>query len=77
MDKMSEEAEIALQKFKDAWVGKRVKIIGATHPHRGESGECIAVEYTNVGWGVRINLENGQSCYTFKGGDIRLDPKFE
>jgi hypothetical protein len=77
MDKMSADAELALQKFKDKWIGKRVKIIGINHPHRGESGQCMDVEYTNVGWGIRINIENGEGCFVFKGADIRLDPLFE
>jgi hypothetical protein len=77
MEKMSEEAEAALQKFKGAWIGKRVKIVGINHPHRGSSGECKDVEYTNVGWGIRIKLENGEECFTFKGTDIRYDPLFE
>ena len=77
MEKMSEEAENALQKFKNTWVGKRVKIIGINHPHRGESGECADVEYTNAGWGIRIILENGEGCFVFKGTDIRLDPIFK
>lgn len=77
MEKMSDKAEAALQKFKDAWIGKRVKIIGIDHPHRGESGVCADVEYTHVGWGIRINLENGEGCLVFKGTDIRLDPLFE
>lgn len=77
MEKMSDQAEAALQKFKDAWIGKRVKIVGVDHPHRGESGECVAVEYTPVGWGIRIDLENGDGCFCFKGTDIRHDPLFE
>lgn len=74
---MSDAAELALQNFKDAWIGKRVKIIGTNHPYRGSSGECKDVEYTNVGWGIRIKLENREECFVFKGTDIRLDPLFE
>ena len=74
---MSDEAEAALQKFKDAWIGKRVKIVGIAHPHRGRSGECVSVEYTHVGWGIRINFEDGDGCFVFKGIDIRHDPLFE
>lgn len=74
---MSNEAELALKKFKDVYIGKRVKIIGVHHPHCGESGVCADVEYTHVGWGIRINLENGEGCFVFKGTDIRLDPLFE
>ncbi len=74
MEKMSDEAEAVLQKFKTAWIGKRVKIIGRDHPHYGASGECVAVEYTNVGWGIRIHLEDGYDCFCFKGKDIRHDP---
>lgn len=77
MEKMSDKAELALQKIKDAWIGKRVKIVGINHPHRGESGECVAVEYTHVRWGIKINLENGEGCFVFKGTDIRHDPRFE
>lgn len=77
MEKMSKQAETTLQQFKDCWIGKRVKIVGTDHPHRGESGECADVEYTPVGWGIRINLENGEGCFVFKGTDIRLDPLFE
>ena len=76
-EKMSAEAESALQKFKDAFIGKRVKIVGIDHPHRDESGTCSSVDYTNVGWGLKIDLENNESCYSFKGTDIRFDPMFE
>ena len=75
--KMSEKAEAALQEFKNTWIGKRVKIIGINHPHRGDSGTCADVEYTHAGWGIRINLENGDGCFVFKRTDIRLDPIFE
>lgn len=75
--KMSEAAEASLKKFKDAWIGKRVKIVGIDHPHRGASGVCVDVEYTHVGWGIRINLEYGESCFVFKGTEIRHDPLFE
>lgn len=77
MSKMSYEAELALQKFKDAWIGKRIKIVGIDHPHRGKNGECKDVEYTNVGWGIRIKLENGEECFSFHGNEIRVDPIFE
>lgn len=73
---MSAEAEAALQKFKDAWIGKRVKIVGSEHPHRGKSGKCSDVEYTSVGWGIRIDLENGEGCFVFKGSDICHNPLF-
>jgi hypothetical protein len=71
--KMSPEAEEALQKLKDACIGKRVEIVGIDHPHRGGKGEVIAVEYTAVGWGQRIKLDNGLECFVFKGTDIRIN----
>lgn len=74
MEKMSDEAEAALQKFKDAWVGKRVKIVGISHPHRGRSGECVGVEYTAAGWGLEVRFEDGTGAFVFKGTDIRHDP---
>ncbi len=68
---MSPEAEKILEDFKKNWVGKTVKIISINHPHYGESGEVISVDYTNAGWGVRIKLENYEECYVFNGHDIK------
>jgi len=71
-NKMSPAAEEALQKFKDAWIGKQVKIVGLYHPHRGGIGIATSVDYTNAGWGIRVDFEDGQSGYVFKGTDIRM-----
>lgn len=69
---MSPELEKALQDFKDTWIGKKVEIIGQNHPHKGRVGEAIDVEDTNVGWGLKVKLDDGAECFIFNGADCRM-----
>mgnify|MGYP003439718356 CR=1 FL=1 len=70
--KMSAKAEEALLKMQKTWVGKQVKIVGLTHPHKGGIGVATSIDYTNAGWGIKVEFEDGLSGYVFKGTDIRL-----
>ena len=68
---MSIKAEEALQKMKDILIGKHVKVVGVNHPHNGSTGKIVDIEYTNSGWGTKIDLDNGLSCFCFKRTDFR------
>lgn len=70
--KMSPSGEEALQEFKDAWLNKEVKIVGLSHPHFGKAGIASSIDYTKVGWGMKVEFEDGNSCYVFIGTEIRL-----
>ncbi len=45
-------------------VGKRVQIIGS-HPWKGETGIVTSRESTAVGFGWRVQMDNGLCCYVF------------
>ena len=57
--------------MKNILIGKNVKIIGLNHPHRGSTGEIVTIDYTNAGWGVKVDLTNGLSCFCFKRTDYQ------
>ena len=72
--KMSPKAEEALQKMKDTLLDEYVKIVGIDHPHRLCYGFIKSIDYTNAGWGVKVDLDNGFSCYCFKRTDYQIIP---
>lgn len=71
MENKLSEQEQALEEFKGRWIGCDVKIIGFDHPHFLSTGKVSSVDYTNVGFGMKVDLQNGESCYVFKGSDIK------
>lgn len=66
------DGEKQLEEFKKRWIDKSVKIIGTDHPHSGSCGTVVSVDYTSVGYGLKIELLDGESCYVFKGEDLKI-----
>lgn len=52
-------------------IGKRVLIQGK-HPWSGEVGTITGADKTPVGYGLRVQLDNGMSCFVFKMGEFRV-----
>lgn len=50
------------EKYKDKKVYIKNK---ADHPWHGETGVCEGAEKTLVGYGLKIKLDNGASCFIF------------
>ncbi len=55
--------------LKNKWVGKQVRICG-DHPHTGKKGEVVSLDHTHAGYGFKVDLEDGESCYVFKGSHM-------
>lgn len=71
-ENISTEVNKQFDDFKAKWIGAKVLITGIKHPWRGESGVVSSMDHTAIGFGMKVDLENGESCYVFKGSDIQL-----
>lgn len=71
--KMSPEYEAKLEAFKKEWIGQHIKVTHKDHPHFGETGKVTSVDYTNAGWGIKIESDHqyGESFYVFRGGELK------
>ena len=59
-------------------IGKRVKIVGKDHPHTGEHGTVLDIQTTFWGaTGLRINLDNGGSCFIFHHNQYVMEDKHD
>lgn len=67
---MTSKSKKQLQDLKEKLIGKQVKITGVEHPHRNSVGEISDIEYTPVGWGLRIELNNNLSAMVFDSSHI-------
>jgi hypothetical protein len=52
-------------------IGKRVLLKGK-HPWAGETGTIEREDKTPVGYGLRVNLDNGMSCFVFKMNEFKV-----
>jgi hypothetical protein len=46
-------------------VGCRIRIHG-DHPWAGHEGTVVSMDHTLAGWGLRVNLDCGESCFVFR-----------
>lgn len=71
-EKMSDEAEKALEDFRKKLIGLYVEVTSTKHPHFSETGVVKSIDYTNAGWGLLIEPEEGDSFYVFNGKEIKI-----
>ena len=52
-------------------IGQRVEIISSTHPWHGERGTAVELNQLITGTALKIDLDNGHSCYCLSANDFK------
>ena len=52
-------------------IGQRIVLKGK-HQHAGEEGIIISEERTLIGYGFRVELDKGGSCFVFSGSQYSV-----